>query len=73
MKLLNDSSRPWWVNGLIFAVLMFVCMTLIFSYLIGDPITSTRLIIGALVWSVVGLAYGYAMKNHQSPQREEKP
>lgn len=52
---------------------MFVGVTLIFSYLIGDPITSTRLIIGALVWSVAGLAYGYAMKNSQRPQREEKP
>jgi hypothetical protein len=73
MKLFQNSSRPWWVNGLIFAAWMFVGMTLIFSYLIGEPITSNRLIIGALVWSVIGLAYGYAMKNSQGPQRKEKP
>lgn len=71
MNLLYSPSRPWWVNGLIFGAFMLVVMTAFNYFVFGDPITKERIFIGIGTWTVVGLAYGYAMKNSQTRKMKE--
>jgi hypothetical protein len=56
------AGRGWIVQGLSFGAIMFLLMELLFRWLMGDPITGRSLLIGLVIWTLGGLAFGYSMK-----------
>lgn len=56
------TGKKWIIPGLIWGTIMFVIMTFAFPYLTEQDITLKNILIGIVVWTLSGLAYGYTMK-----------
>jgi hypothetical protein len=59
-KLLTDT--PWWLEGLVFGVLMFIIMGIIHPLTTGQTITSKSFSIELPCMLLAGLLYGITMK-----------
>lgn len=55
-------GKRWIITGLIWGGSMFILMTFIFPYFDDTPINTPRIMIGLIVWTLAGLAFGYTMK-----------
>lgn len=65
------AGRAWLRQGLIWALFMFILMTLIFPWLLKEPITTRSLLLGLFIWTLGGLAYGYSMKLFLDKSRKD--
>lgn len=54
-------KNVWWKQGLSWGAMMFIFMSF-FSYAEGEPLTTKRLIISAVTWTIGGLIFGLAMR-----------
>ena len=55
-------KKTWIIYGLSWGAFMFVIMTIGFPYFEGETITLKSLLIGIVVWTIGGLAFGFIMK-----------
>ncbi|WP_428740753.1 hypothetical protein [Tenacibaculum sp.] len=53
--------KEWIKTGLSWGFMMFLVMTIFFPLYDGEEITLKRILVGALVWGVGGLFFGYTM------------
>jgi len=63
----------WVKEGLGWGVLMYMIMTIIYPLCIGQEITLKHLLIGAIMWPIGGLAYGYSMKLFRGNEKPTNP
>jgi hypothetical protein len=57
-------KKTWIIYGLSWVAFMFVIMTIGFPYFEGETITLKSVLIGIVVWTIGGLAFGYIMKKY---------
>mgnify|MGYP000403894076 CR=1 FL=1 len=55
--------KPWVKKGLIWGSIMFVIMTFVFPYLQEQEITLSKVLFSVFLWSVMGLLFGYTLRN----------
>ena len=55
-------KKSWIKTGLTWGTFMFLIMTFGFPYFDGQEITLKSILIGLIIWTVAGLAFGYTMK-----------
>lgn len=59
---LDMPAYNWVKQGLGWGAFMFVAMDLVFPLIWGEALEPLKLIIGAVVWTLAGLGFGYVMK-----------
>ena len=52
----------WWYIGLIFGLIMYVCMTILFPLISRGEVTKEELLLGIPFWTITGLVFGFALK-----------
>ncbi len=52
----------WVKQGLQWGLFMFIIMTFIFPFFIGEAINWKRILVGIPVWTLAGLLFGFSMK-----------
>lgn len=58
----NPYDRSTWLySGLTWGGFMFIMMSLIFPFLMGEEISTNSLLFGALIWTIAGLIFGYTL------------
>lgn len=55
-------KKSWIKTGLSWGAFMFVVMSILFPYFENQEITIKNIIIGAVLWTLGGFAFGYTMK-----------
>ena len=55
-----DKGR-WFYTGMGWAIFMYILMELIFPYFDGEIYEAKKLLVGAVIWFVAGLLFGYTM------------
>lgn len=55
-------NKNWIKTGLSWGIFMFLMMTIVFPYLFNEAISTKSIVLGAVIWSIGGLAFGYTMK-----------
>ena len=59
----NQFDKKGWIKtGLSWGAFMFVIMSIGFPFIDGQEITWKSLILGLVMWTIGGLAFGYIMK-----------
>lgn len=62
-KLPNPFDKKAWVKtGLNWGFFMFIIMTFLFPYFDGTEITLKKVLLGAIIWTIGGLFFGFIMK-----------
>ncbi len=51
-------------SGLSWGLFMFVIMTIIWPLIDGEGINMKRIIVGLIIWTLGGLAFGWTMKGN---------
>jgi hypothetical protein len=59
---LTQPEFKWWFVGLRFGLFMYIFMTVVFPFIVGEKIIKENLLIGIPVWTIAGLTFGYIMK-----------
>ncbi|MFT6192966.1 MAG: hypothetical protein ACJAV8_002416 [Polaribacter sp.] len=52
----------WKKTGLSWGAFMFIIMSFVFPYFYGQEITLKSISLGAVIWTIAGLLFGYTMK-----------
>lgn len=55
-------KKAWIKTGLTWGTMMFLIMTVVFPYFIGQKITLRSILAGLIIWTIGGLVFGYTMK-----------
>ena len=58
----SEPKHQWYLQGLLFGIIMYVFSTLLNPFIAGKSITLTGLLIGIPVWTVAGLVFGFTIK-----------
>lgn len=61
----NYIHKNWVKIGLIWGAFMFLFMSIVFPYFIGQKITRETLLLGLITWAISGLCFGYVMRLYQ--------
>ncbi|PWG06128.1 hypothetical protein [Polaribacter aquimarinus] len=56
--------KKWVKVGLIWGIIMFVIMTFIFPYFDKEEITTKRILLGIIIWTIAGLFFGFSMRKN---------
>jgi len=54
--------KDWAKTGLSWGLAMFIIMVFVFPYFEGGEITTKRILLGAVLWTVLGLLFGYSLR-----------
>lgn len=55
-------KKNWALSGLSWGALMFLTLSIAYPYFVGQEITLKSLLQGLILWTIVGLGFGYLMK-----------
>ena len=55
------SLKGWLIQGLGWAVFMFLIMSIFYPWATNEPITTNSILIGILAWFLGGMGYGLTM------------
>ncbi len=56
--------KKWLRAGLSWGLFMFVIMTFAFPYYNKEEITTKKVVIGAVVWTIGGVLFGLSLKRN---------
>ena len=56
--------KKWLKSGLIWGFIMFLIMTLIYPYFNDEEITTKKVVIGLVLWTIGGILFGRTLKNN---------
>lgn len=59
---LTTPSYNWVTEGLSWGYFMFVAMDIVYPLLVGESYSAVKFLIGIVVWTLIGLLFGYVMK-----------
>jgi len=54
--------KDWAKTGLSWGLAMFIIMVFVFPYFEDGEITTKRILLGAVLWTVLGLLFGYSLR-----------
>ena len=54
--------KKWLKSGLAWGLLMFFIMTFAFPYYNNEEITTRKIVIGIVVWTIGGILFGLTLK-----------
>lgn len=55
--------KKWQKAGLVWGAFMFGIMTIMWPLIDGDEITVKSVIVGIIIWTIGGLAFGWSMRH----------
>jgi hypothetical protein len=55
--------KQWVKIGLVWGTIMFLLMTFVFPYFREEEISLSKVVFSIILWSVMGLLFGYALRN----------
>jgi uncharacterized BrkB/YihY/UPF0761 family membrane protein len=56
--------KKWIKSGLIWGMLMFIIMTFIYPYFNDEEITTKKVLIGFVLWTIGGILFGFTLKRN---------
>lgn len=69
---LHNRSIDWTAKGLSWGFFMFLSMNILFPVIQGKNLHGMALFAGFLIWSLVGLGFGHALKHFSNPIHQSK-
>ena len=59
---MKNSNKYWLIYGLLWGIFLFIINDIVLPLIMDTPITQRKIIIGFIIWFVLGLLFGFTMK-----------
>ncbi|AUC16039.1 hypothetical protein BTO06_13120 [Tenacibaculum sp. SZ-18] len=56
--------KKWIKSGLVWGMIMFIIMTLMYPYFNDEEITTKKILIGFILWTIGGVLFGLTLKRN---------